>query len=438
MELPPAHGSRHTLATESMEVPYQQVEQQTSFLGLRRNSNFLRCHLPFCSSHSSLPSLIALTWTTLFSPYIINTTQASEKAMPPRNPLEIPEIVDKIASHLTEKDFERCVCVSKGWRDSFLHYRWRYIRRVFEAKGKRSQRPDQAALYIHRHFVEELTIRGDFGPDKSCAYPNLRTMQLFCYDNSLKEKQNKRRIIDLDLAENYPSLNHLSLDFVHVEPQLCRALSKHPAIRNLSLDRAEIKSFAVQDFFKACKNLESLSMNNSYVNDESVPVPKDLVFERMRELNLSGDKEWFYSRVLAMTFHCPVLESFLWENGPFIIRISINHPIKKHHQPRVTDLKISRYPEDTEWASILGGIWDCLGDITHLRTRGGLLGPQASKALGHHFSALVELAMSAQSSTIRDVLCSCPKLEILTSLSITARDIAESGPWVCDNSENSD
>jgi len=72
----------------------------------------------------------------------------------------------------------------------------------------------------------------------------------------------------------FPLFNNLSFDYVIVEQPFCQALSEHPCIRNLSLGRAEIKSNAVQDLLEACKNLESLSLENVCFEDKSHPNTK--------------------------------------------------------------------------------------------------------------------------------------------------------------------
>jgi hypothetical protein len=76
-----------------------------------------------------------------------------------------------------------------------------------------------------------------------------------------------------------------------------------------------------------------------------------------------------------------------------------------------------------------------LGGIHESRLVGCLVGPQASKALEYHFDTLVKLdfahCKSVPGSMIRDVLCRCPTLEILSAGSVYASDMAQDGPWVC-------
>jgi hypothetical protein len=249
----------------------------------------------------------------------------------------------------------------------------------------------------------------------------------------VKDKLNYRRVVEWDLAEKLPLLNKLSLDYVYVESQLCQALSKHPNIRNLSLGRAKVESSATLELLEACKNLESISFKDVRFQGEIVPIPEDMVYERMRTLELVGQEKLGYSQVLAMIFHCPALESFIWGAAYISVRISLKHPFQKIRWPRLDSLSISKEPQDPEVASILRGIGSCFGSITFFRLS-GLLGPQASMALDSHSSTLVELDFQhgyAPSDAIRDMLCSCPLLKILRAGNIAARDIAEGGPWVC-------
>lgn len=58
---------------------------------------------------------------------------------------------------------------------------------------------------------------------------------------------------------------------------------------------------------------------------------------------------------------------------------------------------------------------------------------EASRALSIHFSTLVKVDLGGywNSYPPLDVLCLCPRLEVLKVLDVVADDIAEQGPWVC-------
>ncbi|KAK3805550.1 MAG: hypothetical protein J3Q66DRAFT_360243 [Benniella sp.] len=355
------------------------------------------------------------------------------QAAPHQNPLEMPEILDIIASHLY--NFDPCLRVSKLWRDVFLPHRWRHIRWTIERDGDWIKHSSlrQELLNNHRHLVQSLNIDGPPRGIDMCTYPNLHSLWIDHFMHGMKDKYNHRRVVDWDLAEKLPLLNNLSLDYVCVESQFCQALSKHHNIRNLSLGRAKVQSSAALDLLRACKNLESISFKDVRFEGEIVPIPEDIVYERMRTLELVGQEKLGYSQVLAMVFHCPALESFKWGAAYISVGISLKHPVQKIRWPRLDSLSISREPQDPEVASILRGIGSCFGSIAFLRLS-GVLGLQASMALDSHSSTLVKLDFRhgyVPSAAIRDVLCSCPLLKILRAGNIAARDIAEGGPWVC-------
>lgn len=86
-------------------------------------------------------------------------------------------------------------------------------------------------------------------------------------------------------------------------------------------------------------------------------------------------------------------------------------------------------------ASILESIGEGSGSLIHLGL--SLCYPQerSSRALGLHFGSLVDLDLEncsgVKSTTGRDILCLCLKLEILRAWGVLANDVVQSGPWVC-------
>jgi hypothetical protein len=176
-------------------------------------------------------------------------------------------------------------------------------------------------------------------------------------------------------------------------------------------------------------------MHDVLFEGEFVPIPTDTVLARLHTLRVGFVREVRHSKVLAVVFHCPVLKSFLWGARTITVEMMVKHPMQESSWPQFDISSIPEYPEDNECASLLERIGDCPGNITHLEL-GGVFGLRASKALGPHFNSLVNLfvfmgAETGTSPACRDVLCSCPMLEILNVRNISAKDIAEGGPWVC-------
>ncbi|KAF9362686.1 hypothetical protein BGX34_005664 [Mortierella sp. NVP85] len=197
--------------------------------------------------------------------------QAPKQTMPSKDLLEIPEVMGIVASHLGVQDFTSCVCVSRSWRDAFLPHRWRAIRIKFKEThdSVKYSGPDNQALHKHRYLIQELTIQGPFGADKMHVYPSLRSLRI-----RFREKQSfdPRGVIDWDLTEKSPLLGYLLLAQVDVERLFCKTLSKHSNITSLDLEDVMIKMDVVSIFWEACRNLESLNMNNVFFEGEFVPV----------------------------------------------------------------------------------------------------------------------------------------------------------------------
>ncbi|KAF9359096.1 hypothetical protein BGX34_008542 [Mortierella sp. NVP85] len=82
---------------------------------------------------------------------------------------------------------------------------------------------------------------------------------------------------------------------------------------------------------------------------------------------------------------------------------------------------------------MLDGVGD--GGLVHLELHDCCLEEQGSEALRRHFATLVSLSLedcrSVRGSAIRDILFSCPRLEILRAKIVRGRDVASGGPWVC-------
>ncbi|KAK3805594.1 MAG: hypothetical protein J3Q66DRAFT_445902 [Benniella sp.] len=352
--------------------------------------------------------------------------------MPPESPLHIPEIMSMIVSYLEGNDLARCLRVSKIWRDIFLPHRWRAIERRVDLFGYYG--PNEGALHKYQHLVQDLVVYG-----ASRAYlhhPNLRKLHMIVNLDIGKDRIGIGRTIHWGLTEKYPLLDYLSLSSVNVDRLLCREILEHPSIRTLSLGSAVITEDILTDFWEACRNLECLIISAVNFKSESTLMSKDTVFGRMRRLVLGYVKAQSLLEQLDPVFHCPMLEKLEWEPPNALnVWMNINHPVQRDNWPQLNELRISIDPQDSELGSLLEGLGNCFGKITNLRAWRGTFGPQASKALGFHFTTLVELRlnyrMSVASSTIRDVLCSCPNLEILRTRIIYARDIAEGGPWVC-------
>ncbi|KAF9344200.1 hypothetical protein BGX34_005918, partial [Mortierella sp. NVP85] len=339
--------------------------------------------------------------------------------------------MDMIVCYLDNDALVCCLRVSKGWRDIFLPYRWRVVRRTFlgSKDSFKYYGPDEEALHKYRRLVQDLTMRGYFNVDAMHNYLNLRNLQIrFCEHVQYIPS----RAIDWDLIKESPLLTHLSLSNAKVELVFCEALSKHPTITSLHLEESMIIEGIVPKFWEACKNLENLEMT-TILFEEFVPLPENVVLERLTRLDTRI--RWTYLLELDMISHCPKLKSHELFGDSIQTRVLINHPIRIDRWPQADDQMRMSNPQDNELASMLERIWNCRLNIAHFKLNRGSFGQQAFKALSFHHITLVELDLEMSSSLpstgILDVLCSCPILEVLKAQSISIRDIAGGRPWVC-------
>ncbi|KAF9361599.1 hypothetical protein BGX34_007059 [Mortierella sp. NVP85] len=354
--------------------------------------------------------------------------------MLPKHPLEIPEVTAHVTSYLCDKDLTSCVRVSKSWRDVFIPHRWRVVRKLHKwsyGLGSFSEfGPDAEAHYKHRHLVQDLYLQDLFHDGDVCIHPILRNLGIDFGRHSSWRLNG--RVFDWDLTTVSPLLQRLSLTNANMGPQSCQRLSEHPHLRSLVLQRSDFMPNNVQVFWEACKNLESLSMEEvRFIGNRSL-IPTDTVFARMRTLIMRDVRNLSHSQQVSMVLQCPILESFELRIYAFETRITIKHPIEKDRWSHLDNLSMPMLPQDEEWASVLDQFGNCFENITFLHLRSGSFGPQSLGAIRTYFRNLMDLRLTfSNSSVITDVLCSCPTLEILHVTEVSARDITERGPWAC-------
>ena len=136
----------------------------------------------------------------------------------------------------------RCVRVSKSWRDTFLPYRWRRVRRLYTNSGDSYQYfgPGQEALHNCRHLVWDLSFQGFFIEDEMCTHSHLRSLQI---DLSRQEGTYScdRESFEWDLSVKSPLLRCLYLTRIAMEPRSCWGLLELSHLRSLHLKRVKIK-----------------------------------------------------------------------------------------------------------------------------------------------------------------------------------------------------
>jgi hypothetical protein len=256
-----------------------------------------------------------------------------------------------------------------------------------------------------------------------CTHPNLRDLDIMI--------ASEQPPLDWDFAAKSPLLERLSLLNVVIGSSCLQGL---PYLRKLDMKSVMIRH--APGFWEACKNLEILFMDHVQFEGGFVSIPADRVFARLRSLRMSVRVDVSASEQPALIPHCPNLETFEWDPYTLRVRISIDHPIDKDRCPLLDNQSIPRNPSDAEWASVFERFGNCLGKFTLLDLQNGTFGPRAFKALRSHLNSLVDLRFYGTSSTVRDVLCTCPMLETLHASDILAKDVVEGGSWVCQQLRN--
>jgi len=346
--------------------------------------------------------------------------------MAPTNSLNIPEITSKVASYLEGKDLASCVSVSKGWHDVFLPHRWRVIRvGLMKENGFPVHiGPDRDHIYHHRHLIQDLSLIGETAWLHNCQYPNLRRLMLDAFDTMTVSKQNP-----MDCINGALFFVDLELKGVDVLPGFWETLSGHSHIRNLALSNALINTADTPGFWKTCMRLESLRIHDLYLEDGILP--GNMTFERMRKLDMNGIDLTYDEYQRDLILQSPRLKSLAWKINSML---GFDEPARNSQWPPIRKLDLECCTEDMSWAFILNRVRNAPGNIDDLRLFGCELGTEASRALSTHFSTLVRVDLGGywiSSCTPLDLLCYCPRLEVLKAQDVTTKDITERGPWVC-------
>ncbi|KAF9357334.1 hypothetical protein BGX34_009417 [Mortierella sp. NVP85] len=377
------------------------------------------------SQHSELRTQLESVFEAHGIMTVRSPPQTPERVMLPKSPMEIQEIADHVASYLEGENLASCVLVSKSWREVFLPHRWRVVRLGFMDHSPTFHfGPDLDNIYNHRHLVQHLSLVKGFAGFDKLHYPNLRRLVIAMDGSGFIDN-----FISMDLTAMAPSLVSLELASADVALAFWETLSEHSHIRNLFLEHIWLHDGDLPGLWKTCVKLESLQMY--YVKIEDGGSLGNVVFDRLRKLELYATDLSDVTYQLQLILQSPILESLDWVlNG---LTVTGERAVNSHW-PHLKQLRIDSCIDDTELALMLNGIGSGLGSLNDLGLFNCTLRTQASNALSTHFSTLVKVDLIGSytsGSTTLDILCSCPKLEILLALEVFARDIPKRGPWVC-------
>jgi hypothetical protein len=130
---------------------------------------------------------------------------------------------------------------------------------------------------------------------------------------------------------------------------------------------------------------------------------------------------------LAMRWIASLYYSPRWTN--------LSTQIQNRHWPHLHTLHIEGELEDTDLISILNSVGNDRQRLGSFCLQGSALRTRPFHQLGTHFDTLVSLDLTESYSTtspmIQELLCSCPKLEVLRVSSVLARDVTTGAPWCC-------
>jgi len=352
--------------------------------------------------------------------------------MPPKNPLDVPEIMNLIASYLKGKGLSECLCVSKNWYDIFLPHRWRVVRSVYQNTGSTLTflGPQHGAIFKHRHLIQELILVGELRGAEKHHYPNTHHLHLY-YAKSTG------RILNVDIAGLHPSLVSLKFISVDAPPSFWTAMLSHPHIKSMHWRSRYLTIHDGSAFWDVCRKLESLRLDTVSLEIKGT-IPKDMVFDGLRSLALLEVNGLNKAEQMHLFIQSPNLESLEWEYNDYKDSDdpSVFQSISRNHWPRLNKLHIDGDLQDKDVAPIFGGVGDGIGTIVDLRLGGyHQWGTQTYQSIALHYGNLVKVDLSwspyTSSPVILDFLCFCPRLEFLWARAVYAKDIMERGPWVC-------
>ncbi|KAK3819497.1 MAG: hypothetical protein J3Q66DRAFT_438659 [Benniella sp.] len=352
--------------------------------------------------------------------------------MSPQDPLEIQEIADTVARYLEVKDLARCVCVSKGWHDTFLPHRWRVIRSGYTYMGLLGRYaqfgPHRDSVHKHRHLIQDLSFIHDINGLDKFDYPNVRRLEFDAICSSLGPVHDPI----MDLTTLTPSLVDLRLEDEDTQqPAFWEMLSEHPHLRTLTLEKMQIKSHAIPGFWKTCMNLESLRLD--YVDIEDAGCSGNRIFDRLRSLSIANANTMIEPYYMNMVLQSPRLKSLAWDVGTLA---RVKQQSMNRHWPHLSRLfiscNVSEVEDEEDLTYMLEAIGNGLGGLVEFESNHPMEA-QSPKALSLHFSTLVkvDLGSRSESAITLDILYSCPRLEVLRVGGVDVQKMAERGPWVC-------
>ncbi|KAF9357999.1 hypothetical protein BGX26_002685 [Mortierella sp. AD094] len=351
------------------------------------------------------------------------------------NPLDLPEIMLRVAERLEEKDLIQCVSVCKSWHQTLLSFIWTKVVAVDSILFRIPQGLSDDSLMQHRDLVQELEIHENLSKFYTTTYPKLHTLTIV-EDNSNYETFD-RKAYPADLIAFNPSLVHLRVIRLgrNLLAPFWTAVSELPHLKTLALQDVTMKDTNnLGAFWRACQTLESLSIYQSRISAKGFEESGDLMFHKMQVLELQLQNYVDQKKQLDMIRRCPNIQDLTWnavEDKDDTLDLFAKDAARGLW-PKLERLKLSPDITDVTLAPTISAI----PRITKLDMHNSGFGPASFQVLRHHFKTLVKLNLSKCTATtsamLQEIMCSCPHLEELRSNDLDVKqDVADGLPWVC-------
>ncbi|KAK3810182.1 MAG: hypothetical protein J3Q66DRAFT_352321 [Benniella sp.] len=335
-------------------------------------------------------------------------------------PLEIPEIVLCVASHVPKRCLIACVQVSKVWYRVFVPFLWKDI----ELSSRRPITPETMCNY--RQFVKALRI--DCSLMRERFPPSLPNLVSLAINYPLSEED------IFELVTRHPSLTHLGLTrtILPLSTQLLDRLNGFSNLKSLELNVLRVSESNIDMFWQLCTRLESLEVDTLRLGTKDSP--SSLEFPHLRKLRVGYSFGLDIPLMLGFMQKCPNLQSFQWNmdfEGNHSFTPQFAQLISEGSWQHLQSVSTGILNDDEDLSAIIGS----MQRITALETQFPLFTPAIMDLLRPHFSHLQTLdlhgAIGLTSEMVQEVMCSCPSLTTFKGSIIEATDIVEGRPWVC-------
>ncbi|KAF9166618.1 hypothetical protein BGX21_000322 [Mortierella sp. AD011] len=380
------------------------------------------------------------------------------------NPFELPEIRTHIASYLDGPELVQCLQVCKSWYSYFIPFIWEdvqvsYSRRYLRKNATRKSAyqklvihngPSPEYLERHRQFVHSLRIEDEDSDRYAFNYPNL---QKFVYSGiTNKQETSKNEHAPIAFLELNPTIVESEIsDYAYNNSFVASCLKTLRAyqhdLKKLTLRGFKIEKESLGDFWRVCERLEFLGLLHFNINvndfelidgssafvkfDMAAILFTDTTYPRLRQLHYQPHVLFSCEGQFELLRKFPGIEDISYIRPGVLSSFNMTRCFETKMWSNLRKLSLPHPLEDSELATILQE----MNQATDLNFINSEFGPLASQALMPHYSTLTELVLSSltggTSSMVRDILCSCPRLELLQANRILAQDAIESGRWVC-------